>query len=235
LLAWFWRFEFTPKEKITRQKEETQMKKYLFILVLGFVTNIALADTVTYSHGNVPGTQDGYSEPWSFPMFDPAYGTLNSVQFEMDAWISGTLSVHSLGEGWMTIYLGEYCALWGFSQRLAVGGGYEKYADVTFTVPYNQGGSTYVSYPNFHVSSPPTTIWPSWTLNQFIGTGNVGLSFEAGRPGVSYSADGMFGFGGTDLTAVASGTVTYDYTPIPEPATICLLGLSALGLLRRKK
>jgi hypothetical protein len=31
------------------------------------------------------------------------------------------------------------------------------------------------------------------------------------------------------------GTVTVEYTYIPEPATMCLLGLGALGLIRRKK
>ena len=212
------------------------MKKYLFILVLGFVTNIALANTITYSSGYVTG--DGQWQPWSLPMFDPAYGTLNSVQFETDAWISGTLSVHSFGEGTMRFDLEEGCTLWGLSQKLADGGGYEKYADVTFTVPYDQGGSYYVSHPSsFHVSSvPPTTIWPSWTLNQFIGTGNVGLSFVAGSPGIlTYTQDTMmYNFVGTDLTGVASCTATYDYTPIPEPATICLLGLGFICFHRMK-
>ena len=212
------------------------MKKYLFILVLGFVTNIALATTVKYSSGYVTG--DGQGQSWSFPMFDPDKGTLNSVQFQTDAWISGVLSVHSYGEGTMRFDLGEECVLWGISQKLAEGGGYGTYATHTFTVPYNQGGSTYISYPNFHVSSiPPTTIWPSWTLNQFIGTGTVDLWFVAAHPGIlTYTQDiMMYNFGGTDLTGVARCTATYDYTPIPEPATICLLGLGALSLSRRRR
>jgi|GEM_PF-6410420 len=52
------------------------MKKCLFTLVLGFATNAALANTITYSSGDVPGI-DNSGVTWSFNKFGPDDGTLN--------------------------------------------------------------------------------------------------------------------------------------------------------------
>jgi hypothetical protein len=69
-------------------------------------------------------------------------------------------------------------------------------------------------------------------LASFIGTG--GLTF--GLVSNAYTVLQTPGNFSTSMstTGQAGVTVNYDYTPIPEPATMVLLGLGALSLIRRK-
>jgi hypothetical protein len=70
----------------------------------------------------------------------------------------------------------------------------------------------------------PSDYPPEWTIIQTV---EVGL--ENGGNGVTYIP-------GMNEPGFIEGGVTYNFiSDIPEPATICMLGLGALSLIRRKK
>jgi hypothetical protein len=71
-------------------------------------------------------------------------------------------------------------------------------------------------------------------LASFIGTGSLTFGL------VSDASTALTTTGGNNSTSMsttgqAGVTITYDYTSIPEPATIGLLGLGVLGLLRKRR
>ncbi len=67
----------------------------------------------------------------------------------------------------------------------------------------------------------------------FKGTGNVGLRvFAQGSTG--QMANGPISTQ-IDTFAGVKGRLTYQYAPVPEPASMATLGLGALGILRRRK
>jgi hypothetical protein len=74
-------------------------------------------------------------------------------------------------------------------------------------------------------------------LTSFIGTGDLtfGLVSDAYT---ALQSPGNFA-ASMSTTGQAGVTVAYDFTPVqeptPEPATICLLGLGALSLLKRRR
>jgi hypothetical protein len=67
----------------------------------------------------------------------------------------------------------------------------------------------------------------------FIGTGTYDIDYSISQ-WLTYGGIGGIEYAVNPVTADGYVEVTYDYT-IPEPATICLLGLGALSLIRRKK
>ena len=69
-----------------------------------------------------------------------------------------------------------------------------------------------------------------WTGGPVVVMPEAGT--ESGWNGVSYTP----GFNDPGATSAAIGPITYEFTSdVPEPATMCLLGLGTLSLVRRKK
>ena len=77
-------------------------------------------------------------------------------------------------------------------------------------------------------------------LSVYVGEGNVNLVLQAAA-GLAYDGpmydEGMYDANMTVNDFLASGkvTITYDYVPVPEPASLSLVSLCGLALLRRRK
>lgn len=77
----------------------------------------------------------------------------------------------------------------------------------------------------------------SWS--QYSGAGTVNLDVAVDLvTNVNLNSGGGIGlarFEGAIPSATFASTVTYTYTPVPEPSAVLLGGLSVLGLLRRRR
>ncbi|MEI9866718.1 MAG: PEP-CTERM sorting domain-containing protein [Limisphaerales bacterium] len=75
-------------------------------------------------------------------------------------------------------------------------------------------------------------------LAEFTGAGNISLSASTfTQSGLTYTGGITFA-NVTSVDASLTGSVVYNYTPVPEPTTLALAGLGGLSLmlvLRQRK
>jgi hypothetical protein len=174
--------------------------------------------------------------------FDPSLGTLNSVSLTLQA--SGTVfatefnstSVNqNYSNSWATLNFGvkgpdgstisihPTTGLPGFAGTAA------PYAiQITGSSPFSLSpASVYASSSNLGAYEAPGGGFFTLSFNSDgVPDGPISSSIQA-PSGVSTSGD---------ATVQGTVTVTYSYTPIPEPATYAgLLGAAALGLVIRRR
>lgn len=153
------------------------------------------------------------------PQFDPSLGTLTRVDFTA----SGSVDLRTTLTGDPSVGVGRY------TQRVDIGGVFppigsapiaSSVASISFQYPpftsiFNLGGSYFTS--------------PSFTgdLGRWVGTGQVALGLDYTIT-LTNPPRGVI-TGPTMASGIAS--VTYTYTPVPEPAGVLLLGagLATLG------
>jgi hypothetical protein len=80
----------------------------------------------------------------------------------------------------------------------------------------------------FTVTDPIAGLIPNGGGAGYVGT--VDYSIGTGSP-IAIGDEAEFGF---QFSFTGAGTVSYEETPIPEPATMTLLCIGALALLRKK-
>lgn len=211
---------------------------FLCVGILVFVGPVQAAE-ITFTD-SVPLMTTTWRESVTIPQFDPALGTLTSIEYGINGYIEGSVSYESLDSQPSTLTL-------DFSARLELGlpntsklilaaplvtnivsvGAFDGVIDFGGT----SGGiidDISVTDRVTFMSTPPSTD----ELNFFVGTGTVDMSLDA--IGTSSGA----GSGNLVLqflqSASASVDVTYTYTAIPEPATLSLLLVPALLFPRRR-
>jgi hypothetical protein len=211
-------------------------------IAIGSFTVGARANTVTYS-GSIALSRTNWTSSVSVPKFDPALGTLNSIEFTLDGFVDGSASFENKNgpvtvkmhlQAQETLYRPDFStlvvtipvamtsdAVTGFDQTIDFGG---------------TSGRTYSLLSASASNSFTTTSVLDEAL--FTGLGNIVLPVDA--QGTSFGS----GSGSMVLrfitSASAKATVTYDYNAVPEPATITMsiLALGAVGwrlLLRRRE
>ena len=211
----------------------------LTILVLGSpAMGLALPpETLAFSFDN-PGGQT-----LNFAQFDSSLGMLTKVTLVLNA----TQGANVTGEN-DTASPGEISAnLVG--QVSATGGGLLVIALLsTSDGPYAIGATdgTPGSGPDFYDfgfisdtdSANNTLADPPDDLSSFIGLGTIAIDI-AGSGAFSISGVSNSTLVVTEFGNDGSATITYEYTVVPEPATIGMLATGALGMfgviLRRRK
>lgn len=182
----------------------------------------------------IPLTKTDWSGTMSLPKFDPALGTLISVELWVNASMQTVITVTNTGGSASS---GTAKTELQFSVQDA---------GDHLNVPEIDMFSSNYSFTNLpagqHVTSGTITksgtddqfYYDAGTLAAFTGLGTIVL--DASTYTLAWVA---YNGGNTDASQVtnasATAKVTYEYNPVPEPATMGLLALSGLALIRRRQ
>ncbi len=214
-------------------------KSAILLVILAFASissALTITETLTFSFPLSPGSQI-----LDFAQFDDASGTLQletvtlelnlteqaNVTGENDSAIPGSMAVNLSGNGTASgLGLSAVVALSETTPS----------ASVTATDGVPDSGTDYHDFGTVSDSGSDSDMlhYLIDNLSAFIGTGTVAIDIDASGgfsiSGVTDSTLKISNFG-----ASGNAKMTYGYSTIPEPATLSILGLGGLMLIRKKK
>jgi len=210
---------------------------HYILIALAFASGgLVRADTVSYSNPIPASDAAGHSSlpttaPFSLPEFNPALGTLVSVHLDFDLNYQGELDIFN--------FSGSTQSFTNASSSVPI----------TISAPSSGVPSLSASYSvssGSLVSSPPLNQFLGPVLNttipfdalsadfasyEGIGNNSYLLAYLSGTYGGSTAAPGGTVFFGGDANSLGTASVLYTYSAVPEPDTLVLFGIGALGLL----
>ncbi len=220
------------------------------ILAAGFaaaaIAPIGAAEAATLTDtDSVTRRITNFTDAFSIAQFDTSLGTLNSVTFELEGTVDGTIGLENRDNGPATVSgtLRARIALDSpMGDQLVV-----VLPDVTRSVPLpaydgslnfdGASGETFTGLTNTRSNTATLTS----DFGAFLGTGNVSLGVSATGESFAQGTGNFASF--FDTFAAANLRVIYDYTEaptdVPEPglslAAFAILGAGAAKLRKRAK
>lgn len=175
----------------------------------------------------------------SFPQFDPSLGSLSAVTLSLSTEIYGEVSVTNTNGTGQPPASGTIDA-WGsldWSDSGYGDYGVEAYSgSASFSgLPDHNSTELFITCPgSFGLTASSTAF-----LADYTGAGTVS-AYPNWDGGPSYGGQpSMFVYSGDLGPPMPAGVVTYNYTVVPEPASLTLLGAVPLGIglvyLRRRR
>jgi hypothetical protein len=214
-----------------------KMKNYFaFLLILALCLS-AQANVISFTD-SITGLFDQVeTRDLVVPQFDSSLGTLNSVSVNVSTAIQGSVGFENLkrftgGNFAVTVNVHGYVAL-----DYMVMSNYQDQQNYNVILGAYDGALDYAGTSGTILATYSDADNMQYTIgydfSRFLGTSNVIFSVlaEAVADHIAKPANSS-----ADLltTGQASVTVTYDYSPVPEPATIVVLSIAGLFLRRRK-
>ena len=174
-----------------------------------------------------------WAKTLSFQQFDPSLGTLNLVTIDLNASLSTIITITNAS--------GSSSNGFGITQvELTVddAGNNLNNPAITLTSPtfsysLGAGGSTTSLALTQNGTSHDVYINPL-VIAEFTGTGTFALNASTFTQTLLANTGGNT-FASQVTDADLGGSVTYDYSPVPEPATIAMLSLGFVGMFRRRR
>ncbi|MCF7958210.1 MAG: PEP-CTERM sorting domain-containing protein [Phycisphaerae bacterium] len=215
----------------------------LSLLVLGLILGccgISSASVMTVSYPDeIALASTNWTDVISVPKFNPAMGDLQSVMIELTGTVTGSAGFESRDASPSEVTM-ELIAIITVKRPQPQGGllvvtlptvsetfqatAYDQFLDFGGT-----SGDTISNQSNTETEIATTALPADLLL--FTGVGNINLPIKATGASSATGSGNLVMFFATEASAKA--VVTYTY--VPEPATIALMGLSSLVLIRRKR
>jgi len=229
------------------------MKKVFAVAAIAAVGVVAQADTISYTNTISATLTDWVGQYNVLTQFNPALGTLNSVQLSLVAGLSTTLGVingaatSSHGTASTEVQLSVDGTPLSTSESVLynVANPVVDYFSRTFSYNLVAGGSTNSSTIGTDTTSRTSfyyangsSITDSGILGALTGTGTVQL------PVTSVTQTVLKNTGGNTTASQVTyadlqSIVTYDFNPAPapEPSTFAMIGtgLAGLGMVFRRR
>ena len=203
------------------------------IVMCGLGAGLCVADTATHVTTTPIGLSlTDWANTLSFQQFNPALGTLNSVTIDLSASLSTVITITNAS--------GSSSSGFGLTQvELTVddAGNNLNNPVITLTSPifsYSLGaGGTATSGTITQSGTSSDTYLNPLVIAEFTGTGFFALDASTFTQTLLSNTGGNT-YASQVTDAELGGSVTYDYT-VPEPATIAMLSLGFVGMLRRRR
>jgi len=172
----------------------------------------------------------------TFPQFNPSLGTLDSVVLTLSGSLTTTITLTNISG-----LLGSPAPSSGTASTQSAVSVQDSANDLTNPMAHLVIMSPPQSYTlpgtgaiTGTFAQPETTLSDSFTytgsavLTDFSGSGSIPL-LASTSTGIVYSGEETYP--SQVSSAALNGTVTYNYTPVPEPSALVLLAVGAIGLL----
>jgi hypothetical protein len=206
--------------------------------------HVASCDSITYSDSYGPD-KAGWTGSLSFPEFNPSYGTLTAIVFEMTGTVQGWEQVENLGPigAYITADLTATIDLSRPNGTLIVET-IPLNEQVFYTYAWDDPTYNYVGTDSgsaFGLSAEDVesaTLSSLGDLNLFTGTGSIDLPVASSGQSTASGPGNMQSQFATLAGADVTVTYEYDAAPTPEFCSAALVGLSVLpaaGLVRRRR
>lgn len=227
-------------------------------LTYRLVATILIADALAFGASDLQikdfNGMSNFSRTLTFNKFNPALGSLNSIQITLNTQVNGghiIIDNDSNSEGALgtfefganiSLYSGDVLLLDGGSP---VPGRAQAYnlLPINLSTNIDDGDNDYSPLPpdgtefdGGTISDAKSGYIGNASKESFQGTNTYNITASASLQTNYTGTTGQIEYFVTQpLTVSSSVTVIYEYTPVPEPATIALLAIGSLLALKRKK